>query len=293
MIEHEAPGDAPEAMRWTTLSKEGGSLTVIYHHDDEIADTLGHVGALRTHLILGTLGNAFKRPTPETAHALFERWKDEPWKTHVEVHIGGSPTLDEHVERVFTVIFDRVQKELKEQGRDIRLDPAIFKEHSPINTLIKTAIAYPWLYFRLHRTDHYTPATESAIVYHPNKAIAMHELGHALYYDQTEDKTKSSLLYLLPGFRSHQEWQASANAMKRLDPGQERKDAMKILEPVWGLYVGSDIRAVLMPLVPGVADLTPHLGNILGHLASRLPFRRSSFGQPLETYPSSKTASPV
>ncbi len=205
----EGTSASQDHMQWYAPSKEGGSLTVIYHSDDEIADTLGHIGAVRTHLILGTPRDLFKRPTPATAQEVFEYWKNDPWKSHVEVHFGGSPSLENYVERIFTITFDRVRKNLQKEGRDINLDPTIFKEYSPINTLIKAAFAYHWLYFRLHRTDHHSAATNRAIVYHPNKAVAMHELGHAHHYDQTEHDTRDALLYLLPGFRTHQEWQAS------------------------------------------------------------------------------------
>lgn len=280
----ETPSASQEHQLWHAPSQEGGSLTVVYHHDDEVADTLGHFGALRSHLILGTPHDAFKQPTKETAQYVYERWKDEPWKRHVEVHIGGSPGLEDHANRTFATIFDRARENLKKKGQDIELDPTMFgefiREHSLFNTLIRTALAHQWLYFKLHRTDHYSAATERAIVYHPNKAVAMHELGHARYYDQTENKTRSALLYLLPGFRSYQEWQASADAMKRLEKGEDRRNAMKILEPAWGGYIGRDIRDILMLFPP--AQIAPFVGILVGHIASRLPFRENSFGQPLE-----------
>lgn len=295
MAERESSPESSEAFRWSAPSTEGGSLTVIYHPDDEIADTLGHMGAIRTHLTLGTPHDVFKRPTPETARGVFEHWKNEPWKRHIEVHIGGSPGLEDHVNRTFATVFDRVREDLKKKGQDSELDPVMFgefiREHSLFNTLIRTALAQQWLYFKLHRTDHYSLATDRAIVYHPNKAVAMHELGHARYYNQADNKTREGLLYLLPGFRSYQEWQASTEAMKRLEKGEDRRNAMKILEPAWGNYIGRDIRDVLMLFPP--AQIAPFVGMLVGHIASRLPFRRRSFGQPLETHPSSKTASNV
>jgi len=279
MTEREASGNLPEQMRWTTQSKEGGSLTVIYHPDDEIADTLGHMGAVRTHLILGTPSDLFKRPTPETAQEVFKHWKDEPWKNHVEIHIGGSPTLEEYTDRLLTAVIAKVGQRLKENHPEVHVDTSILDKNTIAYKIFKTALAYPWVRAKLHRANHYSPGMESGMIFHPKLAVAMHEVGHAQYFDKEPDK---ALLYHLPGFRSYQEWKASAEAMKRLLPNQERREAMKILEPAWGSYVGRDLQSVMKPFMPEAAKLIPTLTIIAGHMVSRLPFRRNSFGQPLE-----------
>lgn len=268
--------------RWYAPSPQGGSLTVIYHDEDEIADSLGHLGALKTHIRLGTLDDAFKKPTAETAETIFNRWKEEPWKNHVELHIGGAPGLEAFVERVLYALGNRMNQAGEEHDHQ-RSKHEFLKKKSFAYTILKTALASQWLNVRLHRIDHFNAGTSSGVVYHPNAAIAMHELGHAAHYDIQKDPSKEVLLYLLPGFRSYQEWQASKEAMKRIPLKEDRDAAMKILEPALGGYIGDDIARIIKGISPALALTTPTIGFFVGHLTSRLPFRRGSFGVPLKS----------
>ncbi len=63
---------------------------------------------------------------------------------------------------------------------------------------------------------------------------------------------------------------------------------MKILEPAWWSYVGDDIRRIITPLVPPLGFAVPYLAIIAGHALSRLPLRRTSFGQPLVPHSAAK-----
>src|SRR3990167_3344390 len=79
------------------------------------------------------------------------------------------------------------------------------------------------------RIDYYNPATETVTTYNPNLAVAYHEIGHAEYFDRSNFPGIQALAGIFPVMRSYQEWAASNNAMKHLNP-EERVKARKVLE---------------------------------------------------------------
>lgn len=264
----------------------GGSFTVEYDPRDLVANSVGHVLAIPTfHLPFLTMKDAFKTPSQELAHQVFDRWKDVPWKGDVLVRIGHTSLLGDFM-RTFA------------NDKDIKGRPNVFVR----------ALEYPFTTLRgylegkLYRQNFYNPFTNTVTVFHPNIAVGMHEVGHAQFFDRTKYKTLWALAGHFPGVSSFMEWKASAFAMKQLKNDTERLQALKILEPAWATYLVGDTFKVLQPFLPvwffgylGVllrGPITSVIEQVLtysyafigavsaGHLLSRLPYpgKRERFG---------------
>lgn len=290
--------EGPIAKQYSTES--GGSLTFKYAKQNVVVNTIGHVMAIPTHLLLGTPRDIFKDPDPAIIDALYERYKDVPWKGDVLVRVGHL-SITEDFKRLF--------------GKDIKGRPNAFFRLLGVPLILTGGIVTT-----LGRMDHYNPLTHTVTIFHPELPIGLHELGHAEFFDRSNRKDVWSAMTLVsaylsgyraiqsslggldtrsrlhrqvenivtrrPGYRLFTEWKASQNAMKHMETNAERKKALHLLEPAFGTYVGSEVGGIAQILAPDRWDvgliseyLAPIIGLIGGHILTRLPIeRRSGFG---------------
>lgn len=263
-----------------------GSVTFSYNPNDKIANTIGHLGGLFTHIMLGVPETSFKKPTVELVHELAERWKNVPWKGDVLVRVG------------YANLYEDIRRSLS-PANDMRNSwPRLLR------IIGLPATVYYSLKGGLSRENYYNPRSKIVTIYNPNIAIGMHEIGHAKFDDEHDPWVQAAMgfLQLVPGFIMYPEWQASKRAMANLASDEERKKAMKVLEPAFSTYAAG------IPLLHFGADHIEHgLGTLLGigkrsdpirrralkeltkytmqalstipgHITSRLPGRKSSFG---------------
>ena len=231
-----------------------GSLTVSYNKRDLVANTIGHLLAVpTTHTILWTWNSAFKNPTRELAGQLFDRYKDVPWKGDVLVRVGHSE------------IFNDI-KRMMARNEDVRGRPWTIKDNAGraleyVGKAGMVVLQVPTLLkYKILRKDYYNPFSNTVNVYHPRLAAGMHELGHAEFFNQMENK-KRAAYYLaminpiieIPFFRSFMEYQASNIAMKRFKNDTERRQGLKILEAAWATYLGIDTLTAAAMVAPALA----------------------------------------
>jgi len=232
------------------MSDEGNEIQIIHGKGDPLEQSFGRVNSVVTNsLILGTPKASFQSPTKELAAELKEKLKETKTNGKIEVYLGHSPFFRE-LKRLFHR--DRRANFFLRMGLGL---PSILK-----GSLIQN---------KLMRSDHYNPLTETVHVYHPNKAVALHEIGHALDFDKAKYPGLKTFGGILPPIRLKQEWVASRNAMKYLDK-KEQHEASKILEPAFSSYVGSFGGLAVGKLISAPAALVTYIGSIaLGHLHSR------------------------
>lgn len=273
------------------IKTKEGSLTIEYNtKKDIVANTIGHILAIpTTHTILWTWGSAFQNAKPELADQLFERYKDVPWKGDVLVRVGHTSLIGDI-------------KRMLARNEDIRGRPWALKD--PIGKVIegvgKFAAAIKMtvdvIGAKFKRSDYYNPFSNTVVVYHPRLAAGMHELGHAEWFNQMENKKRLSyniglmnqFLYV-PFLRPYIEWQASANAMKHFKSDIERKQGLKILEGAWGTYLGFDSLVTLAMVSPAFAIplLEATAVTISGKLVIGKTILEAGYGLALHPYGSS------
>src|SRR3990167_8314372 len=153
-------------------SQEGGSLTVVHDNNDLVADTIGHDQAAYIHAMLGSYEKAFVNPPPQLADYLFEKWSHVPWRGDVLVRIGHG-SLRDSMRRLFA-------RDDEIKGRPSKLSRFVLG--------IPTVFAGEIL-GKLTRADHFNPMTNTVNIYHPEPAVGMHEIGHAIDFDTRRRKT--------------------------------------------------------------------------------------------------------
>lgn len=259
-------GVAPHEHRQVVKSKDGGSLSFAYSKDGILANTVGHVLAVPIiHLPLLTLKDAFHNPPEELVKTLSDRWKDVPFKGDVLVRVGHASVIGD-IKRLLATN-DEIKGRVKFSTTAKWLDRAARYPYIPLQVL-KT------LFVKMTRLDNYDPITNTASVFHPNKAIGMHEIGHGEFFSSKENPTNWYMVTGIPLPRTYLEYKATESAMKRFSSDAERKQALKVLEPAFATY--------LVPSVLGIA--TPKLinkytgigGLVAGHIMARLPQLRVS-----------------
>ena len=221
-------------------------ISFIHQRGDPLENTFGRVNSLVGNFLIGTPEASFQSPSRGLSDELKEKLKNTHTKGQVEAYMGHSPFFRE-MKRLFSN--DRRTNKFVRMGLGI--------PSTVVGSLLRGKLA---------RADHYNPYTESVHVYHPNKAVALHEIGHALDFDKAKHPGLKAVARILPPFTLKQEWQASRNAMKYLNTEDQRK-AANILEPAFGTYVGTFAGGLLGKLtslpVAGIA----YLGSVaLGHL---------------------------
>ena len=233
--------EQPKISIWKSKSDAGGSLTVFGDEHKKINDVIQNVFSLGLNAIL--LKNTHKTST-EIAEQLFEYWRDVPWKGNVLVRIKPA-TIKEDIARYYEIL-----------GKTPRQATFVDKFiHVPM-------IIYGNLFTRTLRASHYQDYTHSVTLYNKNFSVGMHELGHAIDFDPHVALLKRTHKYK-EKFQERgivaqlkREWRASANAMKHLRTDEERRMAMKQLEPAYGTYVGDALGKVAsMALIAGSAAI--------------------------------------
>lgn len=211
---------------WHAKSSAGGSLTVIgrEHRMDNIGKVLQNVGGLGLPAFI--FGKDIHKTYSEIAEKLFDYWKDVPWKGNVLVKIKPA-SVKEDIARYYEVLGKTPQE-------------ATFVDkfvHVP------QLVAYNLL-TRFFRASHYQDYTHSVTLYNKSIPVGMHELGHALDFDPHVSGLRETHTYKIPpnatGIKGvlSREWKASANAMKQFRNDDERRQAMKQMEPAYGTYIG-------------------------------------------------------
>jgi|SRR3989344_831946 len=227
-----------------------GSLTVKYKKDGPIKWIWGihsRIASLPQNLLLLTPRASFQNVSKETAEFVKTRYSDVPWKGKVEISVNHTP------------LFGQIKRLFSNERR-----PSLFARATiGVPTTLGAILAG-----KFTRRDLYNPFTETVINYHPDKAVGMHEVGHARDFDKSRFPTLKALAYGLPFGHLVREWRASRNAMSRLTK-EERIPAQKILEPAFGSYLAG---------FPGV---------IGGHVAARL-IDRNIFFNKNKSFPKAK-----
>lgn len=231
-----------------------GSLTFAYHKRDIVANTIGHILAVpTTHTLLWTWGSAFQNPSRELVTKLYDRYKDVPWKGDVLVRIGH------------TSLFGDIKRMLaaneKVRGRPWNIKDPIGRTLEYAGKLGAVILMLPGMIKnKFVRADYYNPFSNTVNIYHPKLAPGMHELGHAEFFNQMENKKRAAYyigivnpIVTIPFFRSFYEYQASAIAMKRFKGDAERRQGLKILEGAWATYVALDTLIVGAAVAPALA----------------------------------------
>lgn len=218
--------DKSSKKEWFIKSPAGGSLTVkAGEHNERFKywqDVLGF--GLPT---LAGLHNDTSVSYTEIAERIFDSWKDVPWKGDLLVRIKPA-TIKEDIARYYETL-GKSPKQATFVDKFVNIPQLVFANLST----------------RALRASYYMDATHTVTLYNKNFYVAMHEMGHALDYDphvatfKDIHKYKARKKGLVA--RLQREWQASANAMKHLKTDEERRKAMKVLEPAFGTYIGAAI----------------------------------------------------
>lgn len=249
-----------------------GSLTITHNtRRDIIANTVGHVFAIPlVHTVLWTWNKAFTNPSPELAGQLFDRYKDVPWKGDVLVRVGHVDLFGD-LQRIFA-------KNEDIRGRPWMLKNKVGKAVEFVGklgaALLSTGGAF-WSKFT--RSDYYNVFANTVVVYHPNLAAGMHELGHAEFFNQMDRRfraatvasTVGQTLRYVPFLTSWLEYKATANAMRHFKNDEERRQGLKMLEAAWGMYLTADTLITLAAIVPAFAIpmLTSPVWTVWGKIA--------------------------
>lgn len=264
----------------------GGSLTIDIREGDALVNSLGHLGAVPTHAILGTLDYAFENAGSGIARHIADRWSDIPWRGDLLVRVGHS-SLWGDIERTFRT--------------NIKGRPNFF-----LRVLALPGTFFGWLATKLRRVDHYNPYTKTVHIFHRHPAVGMHETGHAAFYDQTRHQNLWALANLVPFYTdkfllpwpfltfpvvtSFQEWKATQGALRQMKSDTERREALKVLEPAFGTYLPTDVLSLAAPFIPGGFAwmlAAPLAGAIAGHIVNRTGWqgvkgRKERFGYVFE-----------
>lgn len=253
--------------RSLTRSKDGGSLAFAYSKDGWWANTVGHTLAVPIiHLPLLTLKDSFKSPKEELVQTLKDRWKDVPWKGDTLVRVGHASFAGD-IQRLLAkddevkgrAIFSTTSKHVDRVARYLYI---------PFQ-LLNTAMA------KTLRTNWYDPITNTASIYHPDKALGMAEIGAAKFFDKKKNPTGWAFFSGFPVIRSMISYGANKNAMPQFKTDEERKSALKIMEPRFSSTLIQDVSYFArLPFVDPLATLVG--GFASGHIASRMPGLRVS-----------------
>ncbi len=231
------------------MSEEHSELSFIHQRGDPFENTIGRINSIPINFLLGTPEASLQSPSKKVGEEIKEKLKNTKTKGKIDVYMGHSP-------------FFREMKRLFQNDRRTNF-------FLRMGLGIPSTIAGSILAGKLSRADHYNPFSESVHVYHPNKAVALHEIGHALDFDKARLPGLKAVARILPPFTLKQEWQASRNAMKYLDRN-EQQEAAKILEPAFGTYVGAFGGSLLSRLTSLPLAGAAYIGAILlGHLHSK------------------------
>jgi hypothetical protein len=198
-----------------------------------VDETIGHVLNTVAHMSVYTTPEAIFKNTPR--EKLFSELqaavKDVPFEHKgVLVRLGHVPLWDE-------------LKRLYQRGI----------EHRP-NIIMRTLVGIPtvvggYLAGKLARSDFYNPFTRTAVVYHPDKAVGMYQLGAAYFYDQKKYPSVWAMFGWLPGLEHYKEYQKSNAAMKMEPDPAARAKIAEVLQPMYSRTVSQYVPLSFAPIV--------------------------------------------
>lgn len=134
---------------------------------------------------------------------------------------------------------------------------------------------------RLFGGDYYNPITNTVNIYSNNPAIILHELGHALDFNQRIYPGLYMLLRYIPIVSLYQEFRASQFAIEYFRDNhyyEEEIKAYKILYPAYSTYIfGAVVEYVPTPLIVSLFFPFVILGHIAGYVHSLLRNKQIDF----------------
>jgi len=239
-----AVGVNPAHVIHQTISKEGGSFTIA-EKNEFIAQTFGHILAIPyVHLPLWTPHAIVRNTPPETIEYLKERWKDVPWKGDVLVRIGH------------TSLFGDIQRSMADKKDLSHMPPKWMRTLVLPYTLLQSFLG------KFMRLDHYNAFTNTAHVFHADKAMGMGRIAQAHWFDQMDSGLLKGVTRfaqaLVPLVTSVVEWKTFEHAMPRFTSDADRRSASKIFEPYWG-------KETMLSVAPWVGTFIPSVpGGLFG-----------------------------
>ncbi len=120
---------------------------------------------------------------------------------------------------------------------------------------------------RIFGGDHYNPFTATVHLYSDLPAIALHEAAHAKDFSRRDYPGTYALAYLIPGVPLWHERIATRDVLAYVEAcGDEQlqREALRILYPAYGTYVGGALGYVL----PKYADPLYYGAVLAGHAAA-------------------------
>jgi hypothetical protein len=148
---------------------------------------------------------------------------------------------------------------------------------------------------RLLGGDHYNPFTDTIHLYSDIPAIAYHEGGHAKDFARRKWKGTYAVVYGIPGVSLYHESLATADTLAYVNsmrPPAEQREALNVLYPAYGTYVGSSLGYAL----PGYSTPLYYGSIVAGHAWGRTLSSRIADEQPvskLGAYPIHSAATAV
>lgn len=133
------------------------------------------------------------------------------------------------------------------------------------STLIVSLIARPLSGLLI--SDYFDPGSNTIHVFSNDKAIALHEAGHAWDFSTQEYKGTYSLVRIFPGVNLFQEGAATGEAMHYLEKTEQYEELIesyKVLYPAYATYIFSYLPLALPAYFGGVL-----IGHWVGRSAAR------------------------
>ncbi|MBN1156613.1 hypothetical protein JXA85_03295 [Candidatus Woesearchaeota archaeon] len=161
------------------------------------------------------------RPSQRTIDYVVKDLEKNPDFSDVTVRLGhGAPFKD-----TLRLLTDERIK---------RSTPLLLRVLGMPSTLVGETFAY------LTRSDHYNPFTNTAVIYSDVPAVALHELGHANFFNSRKKKAMPYAIAASGIGTLYMEYDASRYAHKALPP-YERYQTGRYLFPAFGTYLGNKL----------------------------------------------------
>jgi hypothetical protein len=212
-----------------------------------IAESIGRIGAIPTHLILGTPEAIFNSPEVDKINTFVTE--------EISSILGDNFTL--------RVGHDDPANEFRKLVDSTQVHPVVKYTIGSIATLCNS-VSSPFF-----RKDYYNPYTHTAVVYHSSPSILAHELGHAEFYSKSDMKELILLLQLVPVvsqfIRVYLEYKASEYALKNIELNDP--DSLEEYEPILERSLYSYIASMFFNLL-GKSGYIYFSVILLGYLVS-------------------------
>lgn len=214
-----------------------------------IANTLGRLGAIPAHFLVGTVNKIFKSPDIEEIQSLTSQLVAE-----------NSQTEDTHVRIDHEDIFDDFQ----------RLKDSKVVSWPLKYTVGAVATVVSSLFSRFSRVDRYNPFTDTISLYNAHEAVARHELAHAEYFHKLDSADFWILAGMVPvlggAVRLYEEFMANKIALDHT-PDEDFRKINPVLERSFNTYFSAAAGGIGsffgLPLVGGVTLATGWLASFI------------------------------